>query len=117
MITTDEIEVRNDLFHEVNQTTPFTGLVQEMYPNGKMSSEVNDKDGKKHGVEIDWHENGIKSSEENYKDGQQQGVATKWRSGFPSPIAPGSYTRGVGDRINKIHKITRLGIIENFLFR
>ena len=78
VITPDKIEERNGIFYEVNQVTPFTGLMQGLYPNGQKSIEGNFKDGKKHGVRTEWHENGQKKSEVNYKDGKRQGVKTEW---------------------------------------
>ena len=55
VITADKIENRDGIGYEVGQTTPFTGLLQHMYPNGKKQAEVNWKDGKFHGLETLWH--------------------------------------------------------------
>ena len=79
VITPDKIEERNDIWYEGNQTAPFTGLVQDVYPNGKKQLEVNLKDGKPQGVYTRWHENGQKKEAEvNFKDGQKSGVQTLW---------------------------------------
>jgi antitoxin component YwqK of YwqJK toxin-antitoxin module len=53
VLTSDKIEKRNDIFYEVNQTTPFTGLVQEIHPNGKKKLVIHYKEGKRQGVEIE----------------------------------------------------------------
>jgi antitoxin component YwqK of YwqJK toxin-antitoxin module len=79
VLTIDKIEKRNGMYYEVNQPTPFTGLLQELYPDGQRKREMNIKDGLKQGIETEWHENGQKSSDMNYKDGLKQDVETRWR--------------------------------------
>jgi antitoxin component YwqK of YwqJK toxin-antitoxin module len=69
VITSDKIEERGDIYYEAGQATPFTGLVQEIYPNGKKSSEVNYKGGKPHGVYTRWGEGGKKTREIRYENG------------------------------------------------
>ena len=69
VLTSDKIEERNSIFYEVNQATPFTGLVRDIYPDGKKKSEVNYKDGKKQGVSTEWHKDGTKKSETRYENG------------------------------------------------
>jgi antitoxin component YwqK of YwqJK toxin-antitoxin module len=50
----------------------------EWHENGQKRSEVNCKDGKRHGLTTYWHEDGQKSSERNYKDGKLNGLWTSW---------------------------------------
>ena len=78
VVTSDKIQVRGGLYYEVNQTAPFTGLVQDFYSNGQKAAEESCRDGKKHGSSTLWHENGQKKAEGNCKDGKQQGTATVW---------------------------------------
>lgn len=78
VIKLDKIQNRNGLIYEVNQTTPFTGLCQDFYPNGKKKFELIFKDGERHGVHSEWHEDGQKAEERKYKDGKQQGVENSW---------------------------------------
>ena len=78
VITSDKIEVRGGLYYEVNQTAPFTGLVQDFYSDGKKKGEANYKDGKRHGMKTLWNKNGQKKVEASFKDGKLHGVATVW---------------------------------------
>jgi|TARA_B110000908_G_scaffold51979_1_gene63439 antitoxin component YwqK of YwqJK toxin-antitoxin module len=78
VVTPDKLEGRNDIYYEVDQAIPFTGLAQEMYPNGQKDSEKNYKDGVYHGVVTYWCENGQKGSEVNCKDGEPHGVRIEW---------------------------------------
>ena len=48
------------------------------YENGQISSERNEKDGKKDGKWTIWLENGQIKLEENYKDGVLDGKSTSW---------------------------------------
>ena len=59
VVTIDKIQERNGIHYEVNQTTPFTGLSQEFYPNGQKKEEINFKDGENHGLLTQWYENGV----------------------------------------------------------
>ena len=79
VITNDELEDRNGIAYEVDQATPFTGLGQDFHSNGQKQSEVNYKDGVRHGVRTDWYKNGNKWLEMKFKDGKQHGVKTWWR--------------------------------------
>ena len=78
-IAKNKIQERNGIYYEVNQTTPFTGLSQEFYPNGQKKEELSFKDGYPHGVITTWYENGQKRGELNYKGGNKHGVETEWR--------------------------------------
>lgn len=69
VITFDKIEDRNGIYYEVNQATPFTGLVQSFYPDGQKKAEGSLKDGKPQGVQTGWHQDGMKMSETTYLNG------------------------------------------------
>ena len=78
VVARGKIQYRNGIYYEVNQTTPFTGLIQQYYPDGQKSLKSNVKEGKNHGVHISWHENGQKEVDATYKNGKEQGVFTMW---------------------------------------
>ena len=54
------------------------GLQTNWHKNGQKKSEANYKDGKRDGLYVTWHDNGQKSSEKNRKDGKQDGLAAEW---------------------------------------
>ncbi len=68
-VTRDQIQERKGVLYKVNQVIPFTGLMQDFYPNGQKKQEGNIKDGNKHGVETWWHEDGTKVIETRYENG------------------------------------------------
>lgn len=72
VVTPDKLEGRNDIYYEVDQAIPFTGLAQEMYPNGQKDSEKNYKDGVYHGVRIEWDDNGKKISKVRFENGVEK---------------------------------------------
>jgi len=99
VITSDKTEEREGIRYEVNQTTPFTGLVEDFYSSGQVKLKVNYKGGKKHGVETKWYENAKKESELNYKDGKEHGLHVLWyKSG--SNMAEVNYKEG---RVNGLY--------------
>ena len=57
------------------QQTPFTGVVEKKFPNGKIEATMNFKDGKLHGKTVTYHQNGNMKSDENFIDGIAQGVS------------------------------------------
>lgn len=66
VITFDKIEERNGIYYEVNQATPYTGLVQSFYPGGQKKAEGSLQDGKPKGVQTAWQMDGKKISETTY---------------------------------------------------
>ena len=78
VITSDKMQNRNGISYEVNQTTPFTGLLQDFYSNGQKDTEGSYKDGKEDGIYTRWYKNGQKKLEINFKNGKFQGVTTAW---------------------------------------
>jgi len=40
--------------------------------------EITFKNGRQHGLLIEWHENGQKKTERNYINGKEDGLATEW---------------------------------------
>jgi len=74
----DTLERRNDLAYEVNTKQPFTGKYIIYYKNGIKKQEIDFKDGKYHGYEINWHENGQIQSKLSTKNGKKEGLYLLW---------------------------------------
>jgi len=56
IVTSEQLEVRNDLAYLPTHDKPFTGKHKEFHPNKKKYVETNYKDGKKDGLLILWDE-------------------------------------------------------------
>ncbi|MGZ5601790.1 MAG: hypothetical protein ACXWFX_14465 [Methylobacter sp.] len=72
IVTSEELEIRNDLAYVPNEDKPFTGKHQEYHPNKKKYIEVNYKDGKKNGLLVMWDENEQKIGQLSFINGSQQ---------------------------------------------
>ena len=78
---------RYDLTYEVNSQSPYTGEVIDVYNNGQRRSQINYKDGKKHGRYIEYYKNGQLMWEGNYKDNKkhdtwiyrEEGQGERWK--------------------------------------
>ena len=57
------------------QETPFTGVVEKKFPNGKVEATMNFKNGKLHGKTVTYYQNGNMKSDENFIDGIAQGIS------------------------------------------
>ena len=77
-VSVEKLEPRETIWYLKDSETPYTGKVYSLYPNGKMKSQRNYKDGKLDGLIFAWHENGQKFWEENYKDGEPEGLGFAW---------------------------------------
>ncbi len=100
-IEESKLQERNGVYYEINQETPYTGIVYSNYDNGQRELETTVKDGKikgrstlwykngqkqqenifideKNGRQTTWYENGQKKSEGKIKDDKVDGVATYW---------------------------------------
>ena len=76
-IPLDQLVKRQDVFYEINTTTPFTGTTVGYYNNGQLKSKANYKNGKYDDLRETYFENGQLKSKENYKDGERDGL---WES-------------------------------------
>ena len=78
----DELEYRGDIFYLKGSDTPYTGKATSRYKKGKHMARKrkkgNYKNGKPHGLFVEWRSNGTKMYEENYKDGKKDGLETQW---------------------------------------
>lgn len=72
IVTSEELEIRNNLAYLPNKDQPFTGKHREYHPNKKKYIETNYKDGKKDGPLIMWDENEHKIGELSFIKGTQQ---------------------------------------------
>ena len=70
-VNLEEGEEREGIWYLKDSETPYTGKVYSLYPNGKMKSQRNYKDGVMDGLWTQWHENGQKWIKENYKEGEK----------------------------------------------
>lgn len=70
-VTSEELDIRNDLAYLPNENVPFTGKHIENHANGKKYIEIQYKDGKKDGLVVMWDEYGHKVGEINYTNGQR----------------------------------------------
>ena len=77
-VSVEKLEPRESIWYLKDSETPYTGKVYSLYPNGKMKSQRNYKDGKLDGLIFAWHENGQKFWEENFKDGEPEGLGFAW---------------------------------------
>tara|TARA_Y100000588_G_C14107862_1_gene861646 strand:+ start:650 stop:1153 length:504 start_codon:yes stop_codon:yes gene_type:complete len=80
----DLIPERDGLYYNKNTRKPFTGRVDEYYPfkDIKALKVVRHfKDGKQHGLRIEFYNDGTKRSEIEYKDGKKHGKAINWYKG------------------------------------
>ncbi len=70
-ITSEELDIRNNVAFLPNEDIPFTGKHIENHPNGKKYIEIQYKDGKKDGLVLMWDEYGHKVGEIKYMNGQR----------------------------------------------
>ncbi|GGZ82759.1 toxin-antitoxin system YwqK family antitoxin [Algibacter mikhailovii] len=59
-------------------TSPFNGVLRSSYASGAVKRQVNYRDGKKDGSEIQWSENGNKLIERYYAQGVKRGIHKAW---------------------------------------
>ena len=71
-------EIGNQHYYLPHQDVPFTGKAVAKWPNGQKMTEINYKDGKRHGLKAHWYESGKKLSKINYKDGKHHGLLSMW---------------------------------------
>ncbi len=72
IVTSEELEIRNNLAYMPNKDLPFTGKHQEYHANKKRYIETNYKDGKKDGLLIMWDENEHKIGQLSFIKGTQK---------------------------------------------
>ncbi|WP_333878410.1 hypothetical protein [Methylobacter sp.] len=71
-VTSEELEMRNDLAYMPNEDKPFTGKHEAYHSNKKKYIETNYKDGRKNGLLVMWDENERKIGQLTFMNGNQQ---------------------------------------------
>ncbi|HEY8219626.1 MAG TPA: hypothetical protein VIF86_05950, partial [Methylobacter sp.] len=72
VVTSEQLEVRNNLAYLPNQDKPFTGKHKEYHPNKKKYIETDYKDGKKNGLLVLWDEYEHKVGQLTFINGNYQ---------------------------------------------
>jgi len=77
-VTVKEVAINKGVLFLRSNSSPFTGLVNDTWPNGKLKYQCVYKDGQKDGPEIAWHEDGAKKMAAQFKAGNQEGQTQHW---------------------------------------
>ena len=64
---------RGNTYYKKSDNTPFSGVLKNFFPSGKISVIDHFKDGKQHGIFKSFHENGNLSMIGQFHDGKQVG--------------------------------------------
>jgi antitoxin component YwqK of YwqJK toxin-antitoxin module len=72
IVTSEQLEVRNNLAYLPDQDKPFTGKHKEYHPNKKKYIETDYKDGKKNGLLVLWDEYEHKVGQLTFINGNYQ---------------------------------------------
>ncbi len=72
IVTSEELEIRNNLVYMPNEDKPFTGKHEKYHLNKKKYIEIHYKDGKKNGLLVMWDEYGHKIGQLTFINGNQQ---------------------------------------------
>ena len=75
-VDSESLPERDGLIYHDNK--PYSGWGKEMYDSGQASRLAEIKDGRPHGLIIEWYDGGQKSVEGTYKDGEPHGLVTVW---------------------------------------
>ena len=74
-------EFRNGIMYIKDSDALYKGKDSVFYDNGQKKFEVNYKDGKAEGLNVEWYENGKKRMETNWKEGKLvEGSEKFWNS-------------------------------------
>ena len=74
-----ELKLSSGRLVREGQTTAFTGVMVERYPDASLMSRSVVQDGRLHGVSEGWFQGGQIQVRESFKEGVADGVRTKWR--------------------------------------
>ena len=75
-VDSESLAERDGLIYQDNK--PYSGWGKEMYDSGQASRLAEIKDGRPHGLIIEWYDGGQKSVEGTYKDGEPHGLVKVW---------------------------------------
>lgn len=73
-----ELTLRDGRLYRINEPAPFTGVMLEKYPDGKLQSRSELKDGQIDGLSEGWLTNGVLQVQERFANGVSHGVRTKY---------------------------------------
>lgn len=71
----NDLQDRNGVKYEINQSTPFTGLAKFYFPNGEVKALFNYVNGINEGPQKVYYETGQVKISSNYTNGLQEGLA------------------------------------------
>lgn len=75
----NELELRASRLYRCGTPEPFTGVMIERYPNGKLQSRSQVVAGQLEGLSEGWHPNGHLAVREQFHTGISDGLRVKWR--------------------------------------
>ena len=90
-VDSESLPERDGLIYQDNK--PYSGWGKEMYDSGQASRLAEIKDGRPHGLIIEWYENGQKSGEGTFKDGKPDGLVIEWHENGQKAVE-GTYKDG-----------------------
>jgi antitoxin component YwqK of YwqJK toxin-antitoxin module len=62
----------------VHEGRPFTGITEDLFPNGQLQCRIHFKDGREHGIAEAYFPSGAKKSKTPYTGGAAHGRDTEW---------------------------------------
>ncbi len=74
VVKSTETVVKNNVVYVGEEKFPYTGIVEEYYPNGILEVRYNLKNGQLDGISKAYHQNGNLKAEGTYKNGLQVGI-------------------------------------------
>ena len=77
-VTSEEVGLQDGDLFLLATSSPFTGLVNDAWPNGNKKYQCAYTNGKKDGAELSWHENGQRQMSAQFTTGVQQGMGQEW---------------------------------------
>jgi hypothetical protein len=70
----ENIELKQGVVYLKSSGEPLTGIVEELWPNGKKKKTTGYKSGKLHGEVLEWYLSGQKKSQGQWEDGVREGA-------------------------------------------
>ncbi len=70
----ENIELKQGVVYLKSSGEPLTGIVEELWPNGKKKKSAEYKSGKLHGKVLEWYLSGQKKSQGQWVDGVREGT-------------------------------------------
>tara|TARA_Y100000588_G_scaffold327630_1_gene362756 strand:+ start:546 stop:1709 length:1164 start_codon:yes stop_codon:yes gene_type:complete len=89
----NQLVANSGKIHLEGESSPYSGPVEELYPNGNKKYSLYIVDGVKQGQAIQWYMNGKKKTEVTLKNGQPTGTMLGWhengKKSYEIPLAKG----------------------------